>query len=1060
DAALPPDPDAAPPSPDAAPPEPDAAGPCADPRLGTPCVLPGVCGEGVYVCVADDMEPVRCSTAPGEVDSPAAPEICNGLDDDCDGAVDGPATDALDACTEGLGVCAADGVLRCVDGQQTCDARPGVPGEERCNLLDDDCDGEVDGPDADGGDACVLGLGVCAADGVQRCVDGQQTCDARPGAAAPEVCNDLDDDCDGALDEDAGCLCVAEETAPCYDGPIGTEGLGLCLGGERTCRADRQGFGACEGQVLPEPEACNTLDDDCDGDVDEGFDFESDPANCGACGIVCGGRGALEECLAGECVLVRCEDGRYDQDLDPATGCERSYEPRLVYVGEGGDAEPDGSPADPFPTVVAALASTGEAPGTTVVMLPGQYPTGDLSIAAERITLMADTPGTVTWPIVAGVAGVQLRGDHSRVRGIVFTAENSARAVQLVGAGMEASGVVVGNVNTTSAVNPPRGGVGLSATGPAARLSDISIGNVRGMAGRQASDATRNGQSATGLFVDGSAPLILRVTVADTTGGAGGVNPSADTIHGPGGSAVAVGIRNAVDALIHGVLVDGVTAGNGCCVTFDGEKNGGSGGPAFGLTLTDAPGARVRASTVTRIQAGRAGASGANGSYAYAGNSGGRAEAITLTRADGAMLDALTVLTVAGGAGGGTVRASAYARNAAGGTGGGAVGVNVVTSLDVTLTALGVDGLRPGDGGTPGGGVPGVAFGATIDATSRGAAFDAASRVHGEAFHYYDGERGVVIADEVLDAPVWPTNWGRITLRNVSGAEVRGTRVLGLTGGGARIRGAGGDPGIPPPTVGLYIDAETTGVAVRGSEFTNLVGGPAGPYSDPAEAMTERGGTVHAIFAEAHAADTLVLSGNVFGLLTAGRALPGAREAQGHVVAVDAARAVTADHNLFHTLTGREVWGYAFRAPGRNATFTHETHADYSGATQETAVRVFNAEGGMNAAVTHGIVAGVQELLRGDVAGQAARLSHSYVLMFDTLDPGVVNAAAGVNVLRADPLFSFNPVEYGLAAGSPAVDAGDPESDCDLEPPDPDGVCRADLGHLGNTPAGRGVAGR
>jgi hypothetical protein len=126
------------------------------------------------------------------------------------------------------------------------------------------------------------------------------------------------------------------------------------------------------------------------------------------------------------------------------------------------------------------------------------------------------------------------------------------------------------------------------------------------------------------------------------------------------------------------------------------------------------------------------------------------------------------------------------------------VGVNVVTSLDVTLTALGVDGLRPGDGGAPGGGVPGVAFGATIDATSRGAAFDAASRVHGEAFHYYDGERDVVIADEVLDAPAWPTNWGRITLRNVSGAEVRGTRVLGLTGGGARIRGSSGDPGIPP----------------------------------------------------------------------------------------------------------------------------------------------------------------------------------------------------------------------------------------------------------------------
>jgi hypothetical protein len=77
---------------------------------------------------------------------------------------------------------------------------------------------------------------------------------------SPEMCNGRDDDCDGAVDEGL--------TRPCYTGPAGTAGRGLCREGMQTCSGGA--WGACTGQTLPATEQCNRSDDDCDGTVDEG----------------------------------------------------------------------------------------------------------------------------------------------------------------------------------------------------------------------------------------------------------------------------------------------------------------------------------------------------------------------------------------------------------------------------------------------------------------------------------------------------------------------------------------------------------------------------------------------------------------------------------------------------------------------------------------------------------------------------------------------------------------------------------------------------------------------
>ena len=61
-------------------------------------------------------------------------------------------------------------------------------------------------------------------------------------------------------------LCTPGAVQPCYDGPAGTAGHGICRTGAQTCAADGGSWGPCAGSVLPQPENCATAEDeDCDG---------------------------------------------------------------------------------------------------------------------------------------------------------------------------------------------------------------------------------------------------------------------------------------------------------------------------------------------------------------------------------------------------------------------------------------------------------------------------------------------------------------------------------------------------------------------------------------------------------------------------------------------------------------------------------------------------------------------------------------------------------------------------------------------------------------------------
>jgi hypothetical protein len=188
------------------------------------------------------------------------PEVCDYTDNDCDGIVD----NGCDGCTPEV----CDGTDNDCDGviDNGCPPDECVPEPEVCDGTDNDCDGVIDNgcPDAECQDgdtqACGTDTGECQA-GTQTCVgDRWGACEGGVGPQA-EVCDGLDNDCDGIVDNGCPDDCVHGETREC------STDVGECEVGTQICEYGL--WGDCDG-VLPEPEVCDRTDRDCDGTVDEG----------------------------------------------------------------------------------------------------------------------------------------------------------------------------------------------------------------------------------------------------------------------------------------------------------------------------------------------------------------------------------------------------------------------------------------------------------------------------------------------------------------------------------------------------------------------------------------------------------------------------------------------------------------------------------------------------------------------------------------------------------------------------------------------------------------------
>jgi hypothetical protein len=230
-------------------------------------------------------------------------ESCDSLDNNCNGVAD----DGLGGSTcvpvgnppglvyGGTSQCQY-GLNQCIGGTTSCVGGTG-PSPEVCDGIDNNCDGSVDNAIAGLGQACGINQAPCSP-GVIACIGGATVCQGGV-QPQPEICDGVDNNCNGSVDDlpladapaagasgcwsnagtdcthgslswtfPAGASCTGNGalTAPCHHGAL------TCSGGAWTCGS----------ASAPVAEYCDGIDNDCDGSVDEGG------ALCGM-GLTCQG---------------------------------------------------------------------------------------------------------------------------------------------------------------------------------------------------------------------------------------------------------------------------------------------------------------------------------------------------------------------------------------------------------------------------------------------------------------------------------------------------------------------------------------------------------------------------------------------------------------------------------------------------------------------------------------------------------------------------------------------------------------------------------------------------